>query len=172
MTIQLGYDLINELFGKISIFDSSWIISILLTVLTMLLLTRDTREWKQLAFPIMVGWHVAGVTPSILIYIGTAILFVVDVLSLEMLTGMVLEVRRQFKGTGTLFTKTTEDIQSETMKRISEAKRKGATAQHKYYNDLNKKKKEELKRIKEISQIPITTTKDTINEIIKRGKGE
>ena len=66
MAIELGYEFIRQIFIDTTIFDIGWAISVIVTILSLLIITRDTQEWKKLAFPVMVGWHIVGIPPFFL----------------------------------------------------------------------------------------------------------
>lgn len=83
MAIELGYAVIRDIFLDTMIFNTAWLLSALLTFITLLALSRDANRWKELAFPVMVGWHIAGVPPFFLLYIAAAIMFGIECLSLQ-----------------------------------------------------------------------------------------
>lgn len=85
MAFSDGFSYLKNIFVETTIFNIEWFISLFLVFLTMIIITRETQKWKQLAFPVTVAWHIAGVTPSFLWYFATAIAFVIDILSLEVL---------------------------------------------------------------------------------------
>lgn len=101
MAIQLGFDLIKNIFLDTVVFNIDWIISVLLTFFTLLMLSRDVNDWKTLVFPVMVGWHVAGIPPFFLMYIAGAMLFAIESLSLQqigtLIAGVTTEQAHLFK---------------------------------------------------------------------------
>lgn len=92
MGIELGYNFISTVFLDTYIFNLSWLTSAFLVLLTMAILTRDYGQWKSLAFPVMVGWHIAGVTPFIGLYVIAGIMFAIENLSLNVVTGLATVV--------------------------------------------------------------------------------
>lgn len=97
MGIELGLELIKTVIQDTYIFNISWIISAVLTMLTLLIITKDYNKWKTLAFPVMVGWHISGVTPFILLYMFGAIMFAIESLSVQVISGLLSATTKVFK---------------------------------------------------------------------------
>lgn len=76
MGIELGYALLHSIFQETIFFNVTWLISIALTGLTLLLISRDPEDWKKLALPVMTGWHIVGIAPFIVVYLATGIFFI------------------------------------------------------------------------------------------------
>lgn len=77
MTIGLGNatSMVTEAFVDTTVFSIEWLIALAVLVISMLLITRNPKYWTFLAFPLTIGWHIVGLTPSLLQYIFTAIIF-------------------------------------------------------------------------------------------------
>lgn len=93
MAIQTGYQLLKDVLLNTIVFDVTWLASIILTGLTLLILTRDWQKWKTLAFPVMMGWHIAGVPPFIIAYIASGIVFAIESFSLQTITGLLSTIK-------------------------------------------------------------------------------
>lgn len=91
MTTAIGIQLIAQIFKDTWVFNVSWILSIVITFLVMVMITRDTNEWKKLAFPVMLLLHIMGLAPNFIIYLISAIIFVVEMLSFEA-AGTLLQI--------------------------------------------------------------------------------
>lgn len=100
MGIQQGYDLIKAVFLDTVILDISWAISLIFTLLTLLLITKEVDKWKSLAFPVMVLIHIAGIPPFILIYLGSAIIFAIESLSLQTIGSLLSIIKLPKKEEG------------------------------------------------------------------------
>jgi len=98
MGIEQGFEIFSNSFIDTNIFDVSWIISIIFVFLTLLLITRDINKWKIMALPVTIMWHIVGLEPSFIFYMITAIVFVVEAFSIE-IVGNVLEAVSNIKNT-------------------------------------------------------------------------
>lgn len=83
MAIQEGYDFLTEMFQNTLVFNLEWLVATIVIIITLVLISRITSNWKILAYPVTIMWDIAGLKPNMLIYIITAILFVINALSLE-----------------------------------------------------------------------------------------
>lgn len=99
MAIDLGFSLFGTLFGDIFVFNISWIISILLTFITLTLISTNVKEWKTLSLPVILGWYVVGIRPFLGILVISGIFFVIDNLSIDVI-GDVLTVSKDKKRKG------------------------------------------------------------------------
>lgn len=97
MAIELGFTLFKTVFENSVYFNIEWLMSLVLTGLTLLILTRDTQKWAQWAFPVMVMWHIAGISPFIVIYIASAIAFGISTLSLQTISALLNTTTEQGK---------------------------------------------------------------------------
>lgn len=95
--IDLGFALMRDLMLDTWVFNVGWVFSVLATFFTLLALTRDTEKWKNLAFPVMIGWHIAGIPPFFLLYIVSGLMFVVENLSLQTIGSLATIMRREPK---------------------------------------------------------------------------
>jgi predicted lipid-binding transport protein (Tim44 family) len=77
------------------VFNVTWIANALATLFTLVAVTRDKSKWVNLALPVMIGWHIAGLTPFFLFYIIGAIGFVINALSLQTIGSMMNVLTRQ-----------------------------------------------------------------------------
>lgn len=91
MGIEYGFELLNNTFTNTSIVNINWIVSIIFVIFTLLIITRDVNKWKTLALPVTILWHIIGIKPSFILYAITGIIFIVNILSIELI-GNILEV--------------------------------------------------------------------------------
>lgn len=89
MAIEAGIELIKAIFVNTTILNIGWVMSLFLTLITLLIITRDTQKWQFLALPVTVMWHIAGVPPFIGIYMLEAIAFSITVLSTQTISGLI-----------------------------------------------------------------------------------
>lgn len=85
---MVGLDTAITLLEKIfiettSIGGSFWIIQGTVILLTLALLTRKVTDWKQLTFPVIIGWHTFGLRMPWIFMIGAGTMFVLDTLSMK-----------------------------------------------------------------------------------------
>lgn len=97
--ITLGYDLFRTFLIDTTTFNITWFVSILATWLSLATITKDKDQWKELAFPVMVGWHIAGLPPFILAYIAAGILWALKAVSIDTITTLVSTVSRPITAT-------------------------------------------------------------------------
>lgn len=74
----------------------SWLIVAILTFFTLLIITRNAKNWLVLMLPVTIAWHVVGthlggLTPSFIQYIIATMLFVIDIFSINT-AGQILAV--------------------------------------------------------------------------------
>ena len=89
MGMELGFELFENVIQNTNVFELTWLFSIILTLLTLLMITRDTQKWRQLLFPVLIGWDVAGVNPHPLTYVFVAIIYGIDIMSLQLVTSFI-----------------------------------------------------------------------------------
>jgi len=91
MAIGNATTIMTTVFADTIIFNVTWLISLAITFLSLLILTRDANKWKILAFPVMLMWHIAGVPPNFLIYLVSAIVFAIEAMSLQTI-GQIMQI--------------------------------------------------------------------------------
>lgn len=92
--MAISYEILKIVLQDTIYFNISWIISAIATLLTLTAITRDTNKWKELALPVMVIWHIAGIPPFFLLYIATAITFTIECLSIEVIGDLIKITKR------------------------------------------------------------------------------
>lgn len=92
--ISDGFTMLTSALNDTLFFNVSWIISLVFVFFTMLLITRDFQKWKLLALPVTIMWHIVGIRPSILFYIGASIIFAVEAFSLQTLGEVIGTISR------------------------------------------------------------------------------
>lgn len=83
MGIEQGVAIITESFNNTNVFGTSLVIPLLVMIITLVLITRNIKEWKALALPLAVAYAIAGLKISFLIYLVAIFLFVIEVISIE-----------------------------------------------------------------------------------------
>jgi hypothetical protein len=89
MAINLGFEILNNALSNLLVFNTPWIMAMVVTFLSLLIITRDPAVWRKLAFPMMLGWHVVGLTPNYLLYLIAGIIFIIDLFSLQGLSNIL-----------------------------------------------------------------------------------
>lgn len=101
MTLATGLTQLQSLFVDTTILQIDWGISLVLVCLTMLLITRDTQEWKHLALPVTLIYHIMGITPSIIWYMICSIMFAVNTLSIKQISTIITATQTITRGIAT-----------------------------------------------------------------------
>jgi hypothetical protein len=86
-----GFEFFKSFLVDVTVFNIDWIISLFVIVLVLLLISRDTQDWKILSLPVTIVIHIMGLTPSFIWYIIATIIFSVELFSTRMM-GNVLHV--------------------------------------------------------------------------------
>lgn len=94
MATIADFTFLKSMVNYTTLADFSWIISITIIFMTLLIITRDHRKWQFLALPVIVGWYIAGLTTSFLIWIPAGILFIIHPLTLETI-GEIIGVKQR-----------------------------------------------------------------------------
>lgn len=96
MPITVAIDFLNEIFGNTYFFGSEYVIQIMIIIMTLAIITRQTEEWKSLAFPVCVGWLTVGIHINTMIYIVTIFMFVINELSMKTLSEAITGFRSAY----------------------------------------------------------------------------
>lgn len=88
-----GINYLSGVFTGTTIFGLEWILSLILTLLTLLILTREYNKWRELALPVMIIWHIVGITPNLLMYLGAGIIYVIDKVSIQTLGSVISAIK-------------------------------------------------------------------------------
>lgn len=89
-----GLALIKDVFTNTTVFGQLWIIPMLVVILTLVIITRDIKQWKIMALPVMIAWHIIGLKQSMPFFILAVFFFVIELLSTET-AGNLLDVAIQ-----------------------------------------------------------------------------
>lgn len=87
--ITKAFDWIAPNFQDISMFNIDWIFSLILTFLLLIIITRNTQEWKKLLLPVSAFIHILGFPPFILVYIIAVILWTIEIVSIRLVSNMM-----------------------------------------------------------------------------------
>lgn len=80
---QAGIDLFGKGVTGVKAFNNGWFLPILVIGLTLLIITRDINKWKRFMLPVTAMWGAGGLLISPVVYIFGAILYVVEMFSIE-----------------------------------------------------------------------------------------
>jgi hypothetical protein len=97
--MALDYNLIGQLTNNTTILSIGWMVGLLITAISTVLISRDKEDVTVLAFPLLVGWAIAGLRTSPVILSIAAIVFVISTLSLkgirQILSPKAIQSRRE-----------------------------------------------------------------------------
>jgi len=71
-----GFEAIKDLFFNVNFFGFEWALSVIITLVVLLLISRNPQDWKQLTLPIITLFGVMGFVVSPLIYVVAGMMFV------------------------------------------------------------------------------------------------
>ena len=71
-----GFEAIKDLFFNVNFFGFEWALSVIITIIVLLLISRNPQDWKQLALPVITLFGVMGFIVSPLVYVVAGFLFV------------------------------------------------------------------------------------------------
>ena len=100
--IEIGTAELINVFRNSNIFGVSWIIPIVLVLLTCVAITRDYNKWKTLVLPVATLWSAIGLNINYIILTGGAIMFVGSNLSVEVFGGILESVKKVVGIQGTI----------------------------------------------------------------------
>lgn len=80
-TVTAGENFFQNTVNNIQLFSVDWLLGLVITIVILLLITRNVSKWSEWAFPISVMLLVAGLRISIIQIVGTAIMFAVAVMN-------------------------------------------------------------------------------------------
>lgn len=135
--------LLLEATNYVTTFNTDMIISLGLTMLTILLISRKPQDWKYIALPVTIMWHVVGIVPNFMQYLTTGFFWTFNVFKIEMLTAPLEMIKNAGEGINNAIKgkKETKQIKERTDKeyysRLAERE-----ARKKYYEDKNKREEE------------------------------
>lgn len=156
MAIEQGLQAFGSIFQDTTVFGLNWIIALLLTLITLLLISKEPNDWKTIALPVTTLYHAMGITPSFLQYLLASIIFAIEIFSLQTI-GNTIDVFRQH---------TTKLIKPNETKTLT---KKFATLER------NRRLKESLREtLKKATKNPLQSkyllTSEQLDEYIKKGK--
>ena len=87
------YNITNTLwtqtFQQTTLLGVDWLVSIPIILISLALITRDMESWKSMAFVMAVAWSSVGIHVNAIILIITGIMFVIDTLSIQIITNII-----------------------------------------------------------------------------------
>lgn len=87
MGFEDAIDLLETIFFRTEFAGMTWLFHIILILGTLLIITRVWKDWATLTLPVMVGWKYFGVNISYVFFTIATIMFVIDVMSIKVLSG-------------------------------------------------------------------------------------
>lgn len=89
MNVSLGLTEIGTTINNTSILGVTWIVSLIIIFFTLLLISRRPSDWKILALPVSLAWYLSGIRTSIIFVIITALIFVIESMSTDVIGEML-----------------------------------------------------------------------------------
>ena len=75
--------MLEQAIGYVTFFDTNMLLALGLLFLTALLISKKPQDWKYLALPITIMWHVVGITPNFMQYLGTGLFWAFSVFRVD-----------------------------------------------------------------------------------------
>lgn len=98
MGLEIGINLLKDVFMNTSMFGSYWIYQLAFLFGSLAIITRKTSDWGALALPVIVGWHSIGFRFNWLFFAFASLAFVVNAFGYRTLEGVIGSVGNAFKG--------------------------------------------------------------------------
>lgn len=80
---MVDYSFITNIFTNLNILGITWIVPTIVSVITLIAITRDTEEIKSLLFPVMFGFHSIGLRQNFALLALAGIIYVQEGLSIS-----------------------------------------------------------------------------------------
>lgn len=85
--LETAINLLSDIHFNTTMFGQNWLMYITIIFATLMIITRKWSDWGTLLLPVLVGWEYFGMPiPTTFFIVGT-IIFVVDIMSLKVITG-------------------------------------------------------------------------------------
>lgn len=81
---DIGLQLFTDAFNS-KIFGYSYLMPIGLIILSLAVITRRYNKWKELAFPVTIGWYTIGLKMSFVFLLVTGALFILETSSVQII---------------------------------------------------------------------------------------
>lgn len=92
MNYTSGIPDLAESFTHLNILGAGWLITAIVIFLTLLLISRDPKDWEKLTLPVSIGWYMSGLKLPLPIILITGIIWAVSILG-DNLIGQILTSR-------------------------------------------------------------------------------
>ena len=93
--INIAIETLENIFIKTTTIGGNyWLIQGTVILVTLILLTRKVSDWKQLTFPIVIGWHTFGMRMPWIFMVGAGTMFVIDTLSMQTISTAIEGIKR------------------------------------------------------------------------------
>ena len=84
-----GFEFIRSFLIDVTVFNIEWIFSLFAILIILIIISRDSNDWKILALPVTIITHIFGLTPSFIWYIIVTIVFSVELFSTRMVGNLL-----------------------------------------------------------------------------------
>ena len=93
MRLEVAIQLLQNVFMNTSFAGSYWIYQLMFLFGSLLIITRNFKDWGALALPIITGWHYIGFHYNRIFFIIAGIIFVVDALTLKTIEAGLISIQ-------------------------------------------------------------------------------
>lgn len=97
--IETGVELIIQSLFNTNFAGQNWLMMLIVIMGTLIIITRVPKDWATLTLPVMVGWEYFGVNIPYTFYTIGVIIFVINVLSLKVISGALSGIGEALGGT-------------------------------------------------------------------------
>lgn len=113
------FSLFEETFTYAYVLGVEWIIPLMITIVGMLIITRDINKWKIMALPMLILTRIAGIPTNIILLMVAGIIFVIEALSTQTVGNILQSV---YKGESIMAGKREKKEISDLAKRVKKLK--------------------------------------------------
>lgn len=122
MGYEIAIELLKNVFINTSFAGSYWIYQLMFLFGSLLIITRNYKDWGALALPVITGWHYSGFAYNQIFFILAGLVFVVDALTLKTIESGLMSIQ---EGIVTRLRRTNEGVSNVRKLGWSQGKQQG-----------------------------------------------
>ena len=88
-SITQGTELLQNSIQEINILGIGWLIGLIITVLVLILITRNIEQWGIYAFPVSMALLIGGIDIALIQIVGTAVMFGISIFQREQIGNFI-----------------------------------------------------------------------------------
>jgi hypothetical protein len=89
MAYEPSWTRLEELFTFTTILDSNIVLPVIIAIIIMVVITRDTVKWKTLFLPVLALQDAMGIRVDIILYIIALIMFAIEIGAVRLTSGII-----------------------------------------------------------------------------------